>query len=106
MSALEPHLRRLRSVEHGGLRLIWGSDGQHELFDLRGDPREVVDLAGSPERADREARLHELLEEFVERGGGPRPLPKQAQRLAPAEGSFGGHDPEMIERLRELGYVE
>jgi arylsulfatase A-like enzyme len=99
---LSPHLRRMRSVEHGGLRLIWSSDGLHELFDLAADPDERVDLAGDVRLAERERRLHALLDDFVERGGGRRPLPGDVRR---AGGAFGELDEEAIARLRELGYL-
>jgi arylsulfatase A-like enzyme len=97
---LAPYLRRLRSVEHGGMRLIWSSDGQHELFNRDRDPHERQDVAGQPWVAERERRLHGLLDDLVNRAGGPRPLPE-----AGATSGLSDVDPESAERLRELGYL-
>ncbi len=104
-AALQPYLRRLRSVEIDGMRLIWSSDGRHELFDLRSDPHELRNLAANRAAAARRERLHGLLREYVARGGGPRPLPPQAEAPAPLSGAFGDLDPETLEQLRELGYL-
>ncbi len=41
---IDPHRRVLRAVQHEGARLIWSSDGRHELFDLRSDPGETRNL--------------------------------------------------------------
>ena len=102
---LEPHLRRLRSIEMDGLRLIWSSDGRHQLFDLAADPDERRNLHGEPRLAEREQRLRARLDTFVKSGGGPRPLPDEAQRLATPVGAFEDLDPVSAERLRELGYL-
>jgi arylsulfatase A-like enzyme len=103
-AALRPYLRRLRSVELDGMRLIWSSDGRHELFDLRSDPHELRNLAANRAAAAHRERLHGLLRDYVDRGGGPRPLP-QDEKLAPLSGAFGDLDPETLEQLRELGYL-
>jgi arylsulfatase A-like enzyme len=102
---LEPHLRRLRSIEMDGLRLIWSSDGRHELFDLAEDPDEQRNLRGEPQVAETEQRLRARLDAFVESGGGPRPLPDEAQRLSKPVGAFEDLDPVSAEMLRELGYL-
>jgi arylsulfatase A-like enzyme len=103
--ALEPHMRRLRSIEMDGLRFIWSSDGRYELFDVAEDPEERRKLHGEPRLAEREHRLRARLDAFVESGGGPRPLPDAAQRLATPEGAFEDLDPVSAEMLRELGYL-
>jgi arylsulfatase A-like enzyme len=103
--ALTPHLRRLRSIETDGLRLIWSSDGRHELFDLAEDPDERKNLHGEPRLVQRERALHTRLAAFVESAGGPRPLPDEAQRSAALEGAFEDLDPASAELLRELGYL-
>jgi arylsulfatase A-like enzyme len=98
---LKPHLRQLRSVELGGVRLIWGSDGRHELYDLRADPAEKINRFGAPELAKEQQHLLELIAEVAE--GAPtgaqgvdldRPLP-----------AFENLEPEEREMLRALGYV-
>jgi len=62
---LEPYLRRIRSLIRGDMKLIWGSDGRHELYDLASDPDELVNIIDSDSHAevrrDMEARLNELL---------------------------------------------
>jgi len=102
---LGPYLRRLRSIESDGLRLIWSSDGAHELYDLTTDPNEARNITGDPRFADRERELHTRLEVFVAEAGGPRPLPGGAKYSEPARGAFGDLDPESVELLRELGYL-
>jgi len=99
------YLRRLRSIESDGLRLIWSSDGTHELYDLAADPAEERNLAGAPRLAERERALRGRLDAFVAESGGPRPLPEGARRLAEPEGAFRDLDPESAELLRELGYL-
>jgi arylsulfatase A-like enzyme len=51
--------RETASLQSGSRKLIWSSAGDHELYDLAGDPREETDLRES----DREqaARLEEAL---------------------------------------------
>jgi len=102
---LGPYLRRLRSIESDGLRLIWSSDGVHELYDLTTDPAETRNIAGDPRFAARERELHARLEAFVADAGGPRPFPDSATHAEPARGAFGDLDPESVELLRELGYL-
>ena len=61
-----------------------------QLFDLQNDPQETVNLAGEPERADRIARLLDLLEGEQKRYGDTAPLrvadPKSAAWTPPKKG--------------------
>ena len=72
--------------------MIASDRDEHELYDLAADPGETVDLA--PGRPDDVARLRERLAIWV-----------RAESRAP--GTFEPvADPEAIEALRELGYVD
>jgi arylsulfatase A-like enzyme len=93
--------RRLRSVQEDGMRLVAGSDGSRELYDVARDPAEEEDLSRDPAFDEREGRLAERLERFAARAGPPRPLPQQGVAREP----FGALDAESAAELRELGYV-
>lgn len=86
--------RDLRSIRAGGLKLVWASDGRHELYDLAADPWEAHNLIA--ERADAAGRLESDLK----------------QALAGLKGAHGGAGtgPELDENtrreLRALGYVQ
>jgi len=74
-------------------KLIHSSDGKHELYSLRGDPDESKDLiAELPQRAREMSERWEQLQSvgrWSASGGGGIPL-----------------DPEQIEELRAMGYLE
>jgi arylsulfatase A-like enzyme len=91
---LAPYLRLIRSLRVGPHKLIWGSDGKHELYDVIADPGETRDLlAAEPEVAQAlQRRLDLLVEEHaVAAAGGSAP-----DRVV---------DPDVERSLRELGYV-
>ncbi len=91
---LSAFLRRIRSLRVGPHKLIWGSDGRHELYDVAADPGETRDLiAQEPEIA---ARLQERLAAIVA---------EHAVELAESDARAVELDPEVEESLRELGYV-
>jgi len=93
-SVLAPFRRRIRSLRVGPHKLIWGSDGRHELYDVEADPGELRDLAASaPEVAE---RMQAALEALVERYRADTEPP------APPDGVL---DPETEATLRELGYL-
>jgi arylsulfatase A-like enzyme len=90
--ALAPYLRRIRALQVGDHKLVWGSDGRHELFDVVADPGELVNrIAADPARAreleETLLRLVAQLEEETSTEPGPE------------------LDEEALERLRALGYV-
>lgn len=99
---LTRYLRRLRSIEVGGLRFVWASDGNHELYDLTVDPEEHNDVGADPRFGEEVNGLREQLEAFVAAGGGPKPLPEGAPK---PEGIFEDLDRESTHLLRELGYL-
>jgi len=100
--AVAPYLRRLRSVQSDGWRLLWSSDGSFELYDVANDPNETVDRVDDSGAQPQAQRLRDALASFVERGGGPKPLPDGA---ATTPGAFRDLDPETEQQLRELGYL-
>ncbi|MCH2173093.1 sulfatase-like hydrolase/transferase [Myxococcota bacterium] len=99
---LRPFLRVLRSVEHGGLRLIWSSDGKRELYDVKADPGEQRNLWEEPAYAQRAMDLVELLEG---QGGRPGEASEQGLLDGVSASPFGVLDAEEEARLRELGYL-
>ncbi len=98
--------RRLRSVTEGDLKLVWGSDGRNELYDLARDPGEDTNLIDDPSRAPERDALLRSLDAFVEEHGGRTPI----SRFDPAHpdrqpGEGGTLDPETVRQLEELGYL-
>jgi arylsulfatase A-like enzyme len=89
--------RRLRAIQMNGQRLIWSSNGHHELYDLRGDPGETRNLfdpqAPPAAYGSLAARLDGYLQSYG--GGGP----------ARAPGPRPGPDEQRVEALRALGYA-
>jgi arylsulfatase A-like enzyme len=102
---LTPHLHRMRALQRDGYRLIWSSQGRHEFYDLNEDPGEARNLF-DPENPD------PLFETYLDRlenavdvySGGKSPGPEPGlDSVAP--GILRTADPEAIDALRELGYV-
>ncbi len=93
--------RRLRAIREGGWKLIWSSDGAHELYDTVLDPQERTNLAvDSPEIVVRlAAKLEALLAQAA-----ARPF-SFATEPEPVRSGFEGLDEEAKERLRSLGYL-
>jgi len=89
--------RHLRAVVYGSDKLIWASDGDHELYDLAADPGEERNLAKLPEGVARTESLTALLDSLIERYYWPSPEDHKA----------GGPelDEETREALRSLGYL-
>jgi arylsulfatase A-like enzyme len=85
--------RGLRSLHEGNWKLIWGTDGRHELYDLAKDPLETNDLVKQhPEKVKAlEARMQAMLEEMPQVG--------EAEEA-------GELDAETQDQLRALGYIE
>lgn len=84
--------RRLSAFYAGDQKLIWASDGRHELYDLAQDPTEQSDQAESQAEA-----LVQLKQD----------LGRYLKRLTPYSYSAGSHpdlSQEQHERLEALGY--
>ena len=91
-------------VREGRWKAIWNVAPERlELYDLASDPREQTDLAArEPERA---ARMRAAAEEWLaacQPAGGERPLEGEGV----GEGRGEALDPEVLERLRALGYAD
>lgn len=93
---LNPYRRRLRSIQRGHFKLIWGSDDRHELYNLELDPREEQNLASEPESAATLAELQELLRVELAR------LAVEGSPSAPLETP----DSETLRELRKIGYAK
>ena len=87
-----------------GWKLIWGSDGRHELYHVAADPDETNDLAS--EMPDRLADLEEILwQQLVRLSGRPR-AELESETYQPRDApAFQDVDEETLEQLRTLGYV-
>ena len=88
-----PYLRKLRAGFSGRYKLIWSSDGKHELYDLQSDPDETDNLAESEPK--RVSRMEAQLRTWV------RSIPAYTY----PSGKKKPHlDPQIVRHLRALGY--
>jgi arylsulfatase A-like enzyme len=84
--------RALRCLRTPACKIIWSSDGQHALYNLRQDPGETANrLSDEPALA---ATLLELLDSWHLPHN--TPLPQPAPDI----------DTEVRQRLRDLGYID
>lgn len=91
-SAPGPDKDVIRMVRRGRLKLIINVEtGQRELYDVEADPTEHEDL--SRVRPELAGELYALMDRFFD-----RPDERQPNTLE--------LDPETVERLRKLGYIE
>lgn len=88
--------RTLRSYRTNTHKLIWSSNGRHELYDLKDDPGETKNLIQTD--AQTAARLQSKLNHWL--GSFDRTEPSEPAPVEPAM------DERVMERLRDLGYVE
>ena len=97
--ALAPFKRSLRSVIVGGAKLVWASDGRHEVFDLATDPDELVNAWNGRADTDALRRLEGKLAEAVSRFGADR-------KVTPEDVPADALDEATREALRSLGYLQ
>jgi hypothetical protein len=91
-----PFQRRLRTLVVGTHKLIWGSDGRRELYDLSADPLETRDLIrDQPELATQLGAELDRYFEVLAHCTMPS-HPHQKQQLTP----------EQQELLKGLGYLD
>jgi len=85
----------IRMVRRGHLKLIRNLEsGRRELYDLAADPAEQKDL--SETRAELANELSTIMDQFFVHADEGQPTQPTTLEL----------DPEMVERLRRLGYIE
>jgi arylsulfatase A-like enzyme len=91
---LAPFERRIRSIRVGHDKLIWASDGRHELYQTFRDPGETDNLIGrDPQRARAlEARLEEIVDGLAREIEQPQP-------------PLSEMDADTLADLRALGYL-
>ena len=105
---LEAWQRRLRAITRGDMKLVWASDGRHELYDLARDPDEQNDLIQDPAHAATRDELLAALERFVAENGGDTEVPTwdpEHPDRSPGARPEGDLDPETLRQLEELGYL-
>lgn len=91
-------LSRRRALLQDTRKLIWVEDAGDELFDLKGDPRELVNLREKlPQEVDRLQKQLQRMVDLVERQGDGT----AAGVPVDLEGDEG-----LLQRLRGLGYIE
>jgi arylsulfatase A-like enzyme len=82
-----------QSLRYGDLKLIWRSDGRHELYDLASDPAEGQDISSSDVE-----KLRSMLERLDQ-------WRASMDARSTATTDDADYDDETLERLRGLGYV-
>ncbi|MBW2096419.1 MAG: sulfatase [Deltaproteobacteria bacterium] len=95
---LERFKRRIKAVIDGRFKLIWGSNGAHELYDLEKDPGEEVNLIQDEHFKKQKQKQEKALGKFVKN--------HFIKRLAPPEDSLKKMDSKTLEALRALGYIK
>jgi arylsulfatase A-like enzyme len=104
---LVPFMRRLRAVQDDEFKLVWGSDGAHELYRIDRDPGETRNLAADPANRKVVDDLVSRLEDMVERNEGRNeigPPPPVGWMMPGFEEKVD--DPELLKKLRSLGYIK
>jgi len=98
-TTLEKYNRRLISIRTKDKKFIWASDGIDEFYDLKSDPYEMKNLAGSddPSLTELRERLEPWLKAFQEM------YQRKKEKINGAKKLELGSD--IKERLRKLGYL-
>jgi arylsulfatase A-like enzyme len=85
--------RMERALVKGRWKMIRSNRGRRELYDMVADPEETTNLWNQRSEIARE--LDGRMRDWVATGGGQTPLRKS-----------GPSDPEMMQRLKSLGYAQ
>jgi hypothetical protein len=81
------------AVRNANEKFIWSSDGNHEFYDLKSDPKELNNLFES----QKERAMSLFVREFASRSQlNPHPLAIKKKK---------NEDLELNEKLKALGYV-
>ena len=96
---LDPYRRRIRSLTAGDMKLVWGSDGTHEVYDLSVDPKEETNLLERGLGSDTLERLERVLMETVD-------LLEDESEVEPVSAATEELSEETKESLRSLGYIQ
>jgi len=89
--------RKLRSITSNNMKLIWGSDGRHELYDLKNDKGERNNLIDEPNYLKTKHYLFKALEQVRKKYKSERYSPTQERETI---------DKETIQQLKTLGYIQ
>jgi arylsulfatase A-like enzyme len=103
MHRLKPYLRRIRSLRASEWKLIWGSDGKHELYNIHTDPEETTNLVNSEPQRVRE--LIALMETRLRELKGPA-YSLEKESISINQIDLPALDTEVEEQLRSLGYAQ
>jgi arylsulfatase A-like enzyme len=98
---LDKFRRRLKAVISDKMKLIWGSDGVHELYDLARDPHEEEDLIDDVAYLKTKQEMLKLLEDKVNHYDQMGSVYFSSSLPSPNEGI----DEETKDALKSLGYV-
>ncbi|MBD3349410.1 MAG: sulfatase-like hydrolase/transferase [Candidatus Eisenbacteria bacterium] len=98
-AALDPYRRRIRSITVEGRKLVRGSDGRRELYDLDVDPDERDNLLERPGEAGQLDALDRRLTETIDRLRSERAVAPEHVRTEELR-------EETREALRSLGYLD
>jgi arylsulfatase A-like enzyme len=101
-----PFMKRQRAIQNDEYKLIWGSDGSRELYDITRDAGEHTNLLlNDPSHPALDPLVQEL-ERIIRAGQGETPLDS-----VPPVGWLGPgfeqhiQDEELLKKLRSLGYI-
>ncbi|UCH92346.1 MAG: sulfatase [Candidatus Aminicenantes bacterium] len=94
---LKKYYRRIKTVIDNNFKLIWGSDGEHELYDLKKDPRELNNLINERHYTRIKLKLLNKLKELVKKYEGNSPVRRSKKRKK--------IDKETEKALKSLGYL-
>jgi len=90
-------IRADQGFDKGDMKLIWGSDGNHELYNLRKDPQEKENLIAKQEYAKTTQELIKILDDLIKKYDLKMPKARPVDQ--------GELDRATRDKLKSLGYV-